>query len=200
MIKNIFFFVSLTIVNTISSQNYHMRVRIVDANEIQNAINGAYVEVEQLGLVKETDKFGNVGFDDVPQGRVTINVTKPNYKKTTEFRFHVSPEEKNNIFEIQLKKIDIETKNTKETPIIINQTGHIVTAQSVTIENSPVNNTIVQKVETAGFSMLIDSIYFNNKKYDPWIVGVDRILYPLEIDSLLGRCKEVYYTSATRTK
>ena len=103
-------FIFFLFLNIGFSQKYAATIQVTDIEG--NPLKGANVYIEQVKIDDKTDDNGRITFINVPEGRITINVTKDGFKPETEYDRHVSSEEKNNVFQVKLEqKIDIQSKN-----------------------------------------------------------------------------------------
>ena len=90
-----------------------LTVKVVDKDK--NGISKATIEVEEINITELTDDDGKYIFRSVPIGKIHLRISKTGFKTEVVSDRQVGYEAKNNYVTIELKTIDIHSKNIKDT-------------------------------------------------------------------------------------
>lgn len=107
-----FVIIFILIFNSLNSQSFPVTLKVVDLDS-STSIQGAVVFIDELHFEDtETDEFGIAYFENVPQGKIGLNIRKQGYIPIKE-TFNVTNDKKNNSIYIRLKKLENEPQTKK---------------------------------------------------------------------------------------
>ena len=140
------FFMAFTSLN---SQSFSVTFKVIDLDS-SSAVSGALVFIDELHFEDtETDDYGIAYFEDVPQGKININIRKQGYAPIRE-QFNVTDKKENNAVLVKLKRLDEQSKIARK-------------REPINIEDSP--GTIIIGGDNSGIIQGDNSYLDNSRTY-----------------------------------